>query len=313
MTGDPVPTHLTYLDRAMVRQLLPGLPEQLDHLARTYQELADGRIENPAKIGVHPRPESFLHAMPAYLVEADVTAIKWVGAYPANPSHGRAYISGLIVLNDSETGLPLAVMDAAEITAARTAAASAVSIRHLAHAGWRRVAILGYGEQGRQHAQVVAALNPGAEIRVFAGPRPVEPHSGVELYPDARAAVEGADVVITAGPMSPDPKRRLDRAWLPDRCLVVPVDFSAYVDARLVEQAAVLVVDDISQFEHYRALGHFAGWPAPAMSLGAALAGTPAGDLRVSCSLGVGAVDAVMAHLVWQRARARGVGVHLPR
>ena len=313
-SADPdVPEHLTYLDRESVRRLLPDVPEQLDRLARTYVALAAGRVENPPKIGVHARAETFVHAMPAYLADEDVTALKWVGAYPANPGRGLPYISGLIILNDSGSGLPLAVMDAAEITAARTAAATGVSIRHLAHDGWSRVAILGYGEQGRYHATVVRALNPEAEIRVFGGPRLQGPLPGVEVLPDARAAVEGADVVITAGPMSRDPQRRLDRNWLPSRCLVVPVDFGAYVDAPLVEQAACLVVDDIDQFEHYRSLGHFGGWPRPDLSLGAAVEAAPDGDLRVSCSLGVAAADAAIAAVVWERARDEGVGVRLVR
>ena len=304
---------ITYLDRETVRTLLPDPLEQMDRLADVYTAMAGGRVENPPKIGVHPRPSTFLHAMPAYLGDSDVTAVKWVGAFPGNPARGLPYISGLLVLNDSETGLPLAVMDAAEITAARTAAASGVSIRHLAHPGWSRVAILGYGEQGRAHAAMVRALRPDASIRVYAGPRATGPLPGVEAADEAHEAVQGADVVITAGPMSPDPHRRLERSWLADRVLVVPVDFSAYVDAEVAGAADDLVTDDVAQFEHYRELGHFSGWPVPHRSLGAALGQEPTGDLRVSCSLGVGAVDAVIADAVWQRAQRDGAGIALPR
>ena len=148
---------ITYLDRANVRALLPGPVEQVDRQTEVYRSMARGRAENPPKIGVHPRSDAFLHAMPAYLADGDVTALKWVGAYPGNPARGLPYISGLLVLNDSDSGLPIAVMEAAELTAARTAAASGVSIRHLAHPGWQRVAILGYGEQGRAHAAMVRA------------------------------------------------------------------------------------------------------------------------------------------------------------
>ncbi len=313
MTTDRPADKITYLDRATVRALLPDPLAQVERLSEVYRAMGAGRVENPAKIGVHPRPSTFLHAMPAYLADSDVTAVKWVGAYPANPERGLPYISGLIVLNDSETGLPTAVMDAAEITAARTAAASGVSIRHLAHPGWHRVAILGFGEQGRAHAALVRALNPEASIRAYGGPRLRGPLEGVEVAADAQDAVQDADVVITAGPMSPDPHRRLERSWLADRVLVVPVDFSAYVDAEVAGAADDLVTDDLAQFEHYRGLGHFTGWPVPHRSLGAALEQQPAGDLRVSCSLGVGAVDAVVADAVWQRARRDGAGIPLPR
>ncbi len=304
---------ITYLDRASVRRLLPDLQDQVNRLAKVYRAMAHERVENPPKIGVHARRDTFIHAMPAYLMDDDVTAMKWVSAYPTNPAHGLPYISGLIVLNDSSTGLPVAVMDAAEITAVRTAAASGVSIRHLAHDGWQRVAILGYGEQGRAHVEMVRSLNPSAEIRVYGGPRARAAVAGVEVLADARAAVEGAGVVITAGPMSRDPRRRLEREWLPDRCLVVPVDFDAYVTANLVAQSEYFVVDDIKQFEHYRSVGYFEEWPEPGTSLGAALESDPVGDFRVSCSLGVGAIDAALASDVWQRACTEQVGVRLLR
>lgn len=304
---------LLYLDRHTVAHLLPTTAELLDELARTYVAMAGDRVENPAKIGVHPRPDAFLHAMPAFLADTDVTALKWVSAFPANRAVGLPTIAGLIVLNDSATGLPLAVMDATEITAVRTAVASGVSVRHLAHPGWRRVAILGYGEQGRQHVSVVRALNPDAEIRVYGGPRLSAPRPGVDVVDGARAAVAGADVVITAVPMTKRPQPVVEAAWLPERCLVVPVDFDASVTAALVCAAGDFVVDDEAQFAHYRGAGSFAGWPEPARSLGAALQESPRGDLRVSCSLGVGAVDAAVAALVHQRALASGAGIPLPR
>ncbi len=314
--ADP-PETLTYLDRASVRRLLPSVEEQMDAIAATYTSMAHDGVENPPKIGVHARPETFVHAMPAYLRDQDVTAMKWVGAYPGNTTRGLPSISGLIVLNDSGTGLPLAVMDAAEITAVRTAAASGVSIRHLAHPGWKQVAILGYGEQGRRHVDVVRALRPDATIRVYAGPRATgtlpRVEDGLELVAGAREAVEGADVVVTAGPMTRGSREPVGPDWVGAQCLVVPVDFDAYTSADLVARADDFVVDDTAQFEHYRSLGYFQGWPVPARSLGAALEREPTGALRVSCSLGVGAIDAAVAHAVWLRALDEGAGVALPR
>src|SRR6185312_11157549 len=111
---------LTYLTRAEVRGLLPGWTEMVDLVDQTYAAMADGRVELPPKPGVHPRPDSFIHAMPAYLRVRDVAAVKWVSGYPANKERGLPYITGLIVLNDPETGVPAAIMDGAEITAART-------------------------------------------------------------------------------------------------------------------------------------------------------------------------------------------------
>ena len=134
---------LLYLSRAEVAGLLPPVAEQLDLVEATYRAVAAGRVELPPKPGVHPRKDAFIHAMPAYLADDDVVALKWVAGYPENPARGLPYISGLVVLNDAETGLPVAIMDGAEITAARTAAASGVCVRRwappgLEHGGDRR-------------------------------------------------------------------------------------------------------------------------------------------------------------------------------
>ncbi|MDQ4019056.1 MAG: ornithine cyclodeaminase family protein, partial [Actinomycetota bacterium] len=158
---------LLYLSRQEVAELLPDIREQLDLVEATYRALAAGRVELPPKPGVHPRPDSFIHAMPAYLADEDVAALKWVSGYPANKERGLPYIAGLIVLNDAETGLPLALMDGAEITAARTAAASGVCVRRWAPAGWRSAAILGCGEQARFHVRLLTELNPKARIQAY--------------------------------------------------------------------------------------------------------------------------------------------------
>ncbi len=79
-----------------------------------------------------------------------VAGVKWVSAFPENRGRGLPTIAGLIVLNDPETGLPLAVMDAGWITAKRTAAASALAARHLARPDSRILGILGCGVQGQK-------------------------------------------------------------------------------------------------------------------------------------------------------------------
>jgi ornithine cyclodeaminase/alanine dehydrogenase-like protein (mu-crystallin family) len=305
---------LLYLTRDEVAALLPSQAEQLELVAGAYRALDDGRVELPPKPGVHPRKDSFIHAMPAYLRDEDVVALKWVAGYPANKEHGLPYITGLIVVNDAETGLPLAVLDGAEITAARTAAASGVCVRRFARPGWREAAILGCGEQGRFHARLLAELNPEARIRAYDPhpervaemPGPVEPASG------PREAIEGADVIVTAGPIVEDPEPPIAPGWLGERWLALPIDFDFYVRPETVAAADLFTVDDVPQFDYYRELGHFQGWPEPASGLGAALRRRDLPPRVVCCNLGIGALDAAFAHAALERARAEGVGTELP-
>jgi ornithine cyclodeaminase/alanine dehydrogenase len=251
--------------------------------------------------------------MPAYLRDEDVVALKWVAGYPANKERGLPYITGLIVLNDPDTGLPLAIMDGAEITAARTAAASGVCVRRFAPEGWRRAAILGCGEQGQFHALLLRTLQPDVRIRAW------DPHperierlgEGVEAARGWEEAVAGADVVVTAGPIVEDPSAPIRPEHLGERWLVLPIDFDFYVTAETVAAADLFLVDDIGQFEYYREQGHFEGWHEPAGSVGEGLRGDRSPARVVCCNLGIGALDAAFASVVLERARAEGAGTEL--
>jgi alanine dehydrogenase len=305
---------LLYLTREEVSRLLPVVPDQLDLVEETYRAVGAGRVELPPKPGIHPRPDSFIHAMPAYLQDEDVAALKWVAGYPANKERGLPYITGLIVLNDAETGVPAVIMDGAEITAARTAAASGVCIRRFAPADWSRAAVLGAGEQGRFHAQVLRELNPEVAISAW------DPHperigllgDRVEAAQGAREAVEEADVVVTAGPIVEEPDSPLTPDWLAESSLGLPIDFDFYFSADAVASAELFLVDDVSQFEYYRSLGHFQGWPEPDGSVGEALARDGSPTRVVCCNLGIGALDAAFAARVLAAARDRGIGTELP-
>ena len=168
-------------------------------------------------------------------------------------------------MNDAATGFPTAVMDAGLITAARTAAVSGYCIRHWAPRDWSRVALIGCGEQGRFHAEVIAALRPEAVIAAY-DPDAARYESLVgNVSPAARPedAVAGADVVITAGPIVDDPAPAIGLDHIKDDYLVLPLDFDCYVAGDIVAAADLFLVDDREQFEYYRKAGRFEHWPAP--------------------------------------------------
>jgi alanine dehydrogenase len=306
---------LLYLSRQEVADLLPPIPDQVDLVERTYRAMAAGSVELPPKPGVHPRENAFIHAMPAYLVDDDVAAVKWVAGYPANKERGLPYISGLIVVNDAETGFPEAVMDAAEITAARTAAASGVCIRRWAPGSWTQAAIIGCGEQGLYHSRVVAALNADATIRAYDTHLDRVAKLGGNAEPTATAqdAILGAEVVITCIPIAEQPEPFVDSDWLGDRYLALPLDFDASIQIGPIADSGLFVSDDVAQFEYYRSQGHFEGWPAPHRSVGEALERGQDAKRVACCNLGVGALDAAFAQRILEAAREQGVGTPLQR
>ncbi len=116
-----------------------------------------GKTEMPPKPGIHTRPDAFIHAMPAYLPDLKAAGMKWVSGYPDNFKKGLPYISGLLILNDPETGIPIAVMDCTWITAMRTGAVTAVAAKYLARPDASVIGIIGCGVQGRSNLEALAA------------------------------------------------------------------------------------------------------------------------------------------------------------
>jgi len=124
-----------YLSRADVEAARVPMRAIIERLEEVFREKGHGRTEMPPKPGIHPGPQgndNFIHAMPAYIPAMRAAGLKWISGFPGNQARSLPYISGLLILNDEETGLPKAIMDATWITAMRTGAATAVAVRHLA-------------------------------------------------------------------------------------------------------------------------------------------------------------------------------------
>ncbi|MGB5889186.1 MAG: ornithine cyclodeaminase family protein, partial [Thermoanaerobaculia bacterium] len=217
-------SRLLYLSKSEVASLGVTITEIIDAVEKMFEEKAAGRVEMPPKPGIHPQPDAFIHAMPAYIPAMKSAGIKWVSGFPENYRHDLPYISGLIVLNDSETGLPLAVMDCVWITAQRTAAASAVAARYLARSDAETVGILGCGVQGRSHLQALHTLFPLRQVmaydtdatarEMYAGSMSEELDLEVIAVDEPRQAVTGCDIVVTAGPISKVPHATIQSGWL---------------------------------------------------------------------------------------------------
>jgi ornithine cyclodeaminase/alanine dehydrogenase-like protein (mu-crystallin family) len=137
----------------------------------------------------------------------------------------------------------------------------------------------------------------------------------VAVAVDARAAVDRADVVVTAASFGPV-RQVMTSDWLPPDALVVPVDYATYCAAEVAHGAALFLVDHREQFLANRDAGLFEGYPDPTATIGEAiLARTPrprTGRVVVS-HLGVGLADLVFAAAIVHRADELGLGVELPR
>ena len=159
---------LLYLSQAEVAAAGPSMSEVIEALGTAFSEKGEGRSEMPPKPGIHPGGgDNFIHAMPAYIPAMQSAGVKWVGGFPDNAERGLPYITGLLILNDCETGLPLAVLDCVWITAMRTGAATALSARYLARAESAVVGVLGCGVQGRTNLEALNTLFPLKRVMAY--------------------------------------------------------------------------------------------------------------------------------------------------
>ena len=316
-----------YLSRAEIASLEVTMKEIIDVLFVAFREHGERRVEMPPKPGVHTRPDAFLHAMPAYLPALGSVGMKWVGGYPGNFRRGLPTITGLIVLNDEETGLPLAVMDCTWITAMRTGAATAVAARHLARPESESLGILGCGVQARSHLEALAALFPirrvvaydtlpeqAARFAQFARDR-----FGLEaeIAEDPRRAVEALDLVVTAGPILRKPHATIKAGWLSEGAFASLVDFDSYWEGAAMREVAKFCTDDVAQLEHYRRAGYFQDLPPIHATVGELVAGRKPGrenprEKTMTCNLGLALEDVATAPLVYRRALERKIGTWLP-
>jgi len=145
--------------------------------------------------------------MPGAMGPAAPFGAKIISVFPENFAKGRQSHQGLVLLFDPEDGAPVCLVHAGEVTAIRTAAASAVATDALARADAHRLAILGYGEQAETHARAIAKVRTLSNVTVWGRSperaRAWAEHMGGELglpvtvAADVEAAVAEADIVCT--------------------------------------------------------------------------------------------------------------------
>ncbi len=317
---------IIYLSRAEVEAVELDMPTIIHLLEQAFLEKSQGKVEMPPKPAIHPRPEAFIHAMPAYIPALRSSGIKWVSGFPENTRRGLPYITGLIVLNDVETGLPYAVMDCTWITAYRTGAKTAIAAKHLARPNSEVVGILACGMQGRTNLIGLASQFPIRCVYAY----DVNQESQRKYIEEMQArfsfeiigvnnplqAVAESDLVVTSGPILPDPKPTIQKDWLKPGAFGSAVDYDSYWSGDALRQMDRICTDDIRQFDDHRLAGYFKQTPQPDTELGELVAGSKPGrqderERTLAMNLGLAMDDMAVAPEVYRRARDKGLGTWL--
>jgi alanine dehydrogenase len=322
---------LIYLSRRDVEDLGMSMAEVLPIVDQGFRLKGLGKTEMPPKPGIHPRPDCFIHAMPAYVQEVDAAGLKWVSGYPSNPARGLPYISGLVVLNDAASGLPVAVMDAGWITAMRTGASVGVSAKYLARPDSTVVALIGCGVQNRHSLMALDETLPRLrEVRCYDRLPEVtrrfttemgESYPGLSFVACATApeAARPAGVVVSAIPIVVAPVPDLDAGMLRAGALAVSLDYDSAWTAAAVAECDKFCADDTEQLLATKAHGvYFAAIPDVIHGdLGELAAGAKPGrqsesERIFSMNMGIAVDDIVTARALYERALEMGAGMRLP-
>jgi ornithine cyclodeaminase len=319
---------LRILSGADIKALLP-MAACIELMRTTMIAVSEGRVRVPPRTVLPVSSGGMLGNMPGYLAEPECFGVKLLSLFPANPAAGLSSHLGLVLLFEPEHGLPVAMLDAAELTAIRTAAVSGLATQLLAREGAGDLAILGAGEQARSHLEAMLAVRPLRRVRVwsrtaahaetFAAEQGELHGLKVEVVVSAEAAVAGADLICTVTG-SPDPILHGD--WIApgahlnvvgaSRMAAAEIDTAAVVKSRFFvdfRQSAELEAGELR-----RALDAGAITPDHLLGeIGEVAKGSVAGrrgqdEITLFKSLGISPEDLASAHYVLQRAEAKGVG-----
>jgi alanine dehydrogenase len=175
-------------------------PERAVEVVRdAFVAYARGEWSMPPKIYVPAYPAGDFRAMPA--LGSGYALLKWVTSFPGNPELGLPTVTGLVLVSDASTGMPVAVLDAGAVTALRTGAAAVLAAETLGRPDAVTTAVVGAGVNGRAAARTFLAR--GRSVSIWDVDLDRAEEAAVELgaeVAESREAALGSDVVVTVTP-----------------------------------------------------------------------------------------------------------------
>lgn len=329
MNAPTKPGEVLFLDRNDVYNLLA--PEEcLERVEETFRWVGEGEVEqvDPVNFWLDHEQYGFgaIQAFPAHVKPLGVAGNKWLSACLGNAERDLPTFTGINVLTDTESAMPLAILEGQSITALRTAGHAGIGAKYLAPEDADSVAIIGCGDQGRTHLRVMNDLFNLHEIRVCDSvdnttafieemSDVVEPD--ITATTDAREAVEGADIVCT---VTSSEAVVVEESWIEPGTHVAATAGFKDLDPSYSAQADLWAVGwsgrDLTWIEGEEA-GKFGPEELSANDVDTDLievingehSGRTRPDQRtVMTHMGMPALDTAASHLIFERALEAGAG-----
>ncbi|QRI61935.1 ectoine utilization protein EutC [Shinella sp. PSBB067] len=324
-------TRMKILTEAELRRIVPLDLEAIACVEEAFHALATKAVAMPPILRLDmPEQRGEVDVKTAYVPGLDGFAIKISPGFFDNPKIGLPSTNGLMVLFSTRTGLVQAVLlDNGYLTDVRTAAAGAVAARHLSRPDASVAAIFGAGMQARLQLEALSLVRPIRQARIWARDAAKAEATALDLtarlgFPvraeaEGRAAVDGADIVVTT---TPSEKPVLRAEWLQPGQHVTAMGSDAEhkneLEPAVITGAGLYVADSLAQTRQLGELHHAiaAGLVTEGttfLELGEIIAGLKPGrggpdDITVADLTGTGIQDTAIATLAAARAAATGTG-----
>ena len=319
------PGELVYLSRADVAACAVTAEMLEAAIRQAFVRRAAGGVWSHAKVTIGAGGRNIFRGKGAAMDQPAYAAFKWFGYFPGNGAAGLPDYMPLIVLNEAETGRPLAIMDGIWISSIRTALISLIAARSMARPDAKTIGFLACGAQAQSHLEVFSAALPLTDVVTFS--RRLQSAEALaalardkglraRAVSDARAAIAGCDIIISSIPHGSDGAGQLDANW------VEPGTFVASVDLGFGWQRASLaafdrtVTDDreMSTVGPKGTLNYDGPFAAELSDLvtGRVAGRESASERNALIFSGTGIADLASAIVIYEAAIAKGIGTRLP-
>ncbi len=309
------------LNEAAVRELL-DMKEAVAAVENAFKAYSLGDCEMPPKLYLDlPKFSGDYRAMPAYI--DGVAGIKWVSVYPNNPKHGLPTVIATIILNDSNTSVPLAMVDGTYLTSARTGAAGAVAAKYLAKKNASVMGLIGAGAQAKTQLIATKHAVPGitkvkvydprqAVAKAFAEELSAQLGVNIEVCASIQEAADSDIVVTTTPSRTPVLLKKHVKPGTHINAIGADAEGKQEIESELM-QICKIVVDDSAQACHSGEVNVPLSCGAISESniygaLGDIIAGKIPGrqnddEITVFDSTGLAIQDIACAKLVYEKAK----------
>ncbi len=321
---------ILWLNRKEVESLL-DMKRTIKVVEEAFRQHGLKKVQMPSKLYLYfEKHNGDLRTMPAYLEEQDIAGVKIVNVHPDNPQKGLPTVIALVVLNSTETGAPVAVMDGTYLTNMRTGAAGGVAVKYLARSNAKTLGFVGTGNQASTQLLGINEVIDIEEVKAasvsmkhtLAFKEEMEKRISCEIIPKNNIKdVCDCDILVTT---TPSRAPVVMNEWISEGTHINAIGADApgkeELDPMILKRAKV-VVDDIPQASHsgevnvplsrkmltekdiFGELGE--------VITGKKKARTKDSDITVFDSTGLAIQDVVTADLVYRLAQEKKLGIDL--